>query len=115
MKKEIKFDSSDPYLDRAMRGWIINHAKRQYWRVAAWYDLADLIQDGFLCYYKCKARYTNLTFLNHPLPEDKRRFMSLVQRAFANHITNLANRRTETPELAISQVRDEGFTAEELS
>lgn len=106
---------SDPYLDPATRGWIVNMARANFWRVASWYDLEDLVQDGYLCYYKCWNRYTFLTCKNHPLPDDKKRFMALVKAAFTNHITNLANRRTAGPEIALSQVTDEEMNQDALS
>lgn len=110
----------DPYLDEGMRGWIISTAKKNYWRVAAYYDLDDLIQDGYLCYAKCHARYTHLTVKRHPLKDDKRRFMALVQAAFTNHITTLAWKRSRLPEQNFSAtahvlgVPDEGALLEDL-
>lgn len=105
--------SEHPYLDDAARGWIVNTAKKNFWRVASWYSLEDLIQDGYLCFYKCHARYKFLTVKNHPLTEDKRRFMALAKAAYNNHITNLSNRRTATPEVALSQLLPEGTMAED--
>lgn len=96
----------DPYLDDGMRGWIVTTAKKNYWRVASYYELDDLIQDGYLCYSKCYSRYRHLTIKRHPLKEDRRRFMALVQVAFVNHITTLAWKRTRldaTPLSAITQ------------
>lgn len=83
-------ERKDPYLDAGMRGWIASTAKKNYWRVSEWYELEDLVQDGYLCYYKCWNRYKNLTIKRHPSKEDKRRFMALVQVAFNNFITTLA-------------------------
>lgn len=104
---------NDPYLDRAMRGWLIRTATKNFWRVADWYDLDDLIQDGYLCYYKCYRKYRHLTELRHPRQEDKRRFMALVQATFTNHITNLANSRTQTVETPLSntELTDVGVEA----
>jgi hypothetical protein len=77
-------------------GWIIKHARTNYWRVAGWYELDDLIQDGLLCGYKCLAIYGT------PIPNEAGRidrprldeinephFMSLVQRTFYNHMGQL--------------------------
>jgi DNA-directed RNA polymerase specialized sigma24 family protein len=69
-------------LDAIMRGWIVNTARKSYWRVAGWYDLDDLIQDGYICYLKCHEKY--------PAELNRRNFMALVQRTFQNHINKLA-------------------------
>jgi hypothetical protein len=88
----------DPFLDEGLKRWIINKARKEHWRISSWYDLADLIQDGYLCYAKCRRRYTFLTTKNHPGPDDKRRFMALLKAAFTNHIHTLSNKRC--PELS---------------
>lgn len=77
-------------LDAGMRGWIVNCAKKNIWRVPTWYDLDDLIQDGFICYCHCRIRYAHI--------EETRHFMALVKTSFANHIHDLANKRTRTTE-----------------
>lgn len=108
--------SVEAYFDQSLRGWIFNHARQNYWRVASWMSLDDLVQDGFLCFAKCARRYTFLTVKNHPLPEDRKQFMALVQSAFANHITNLANRRTATKdEITFSQLVAEDQVDDDLS
>jgi hypothetical protein len=98
----------DPLLDRTMRGWIYKTAVKNYWRVASWYDLADLVQDGYLCYAKCRSKY----FQNKDnLTEDERRrwFMSLVQTTFINHITDLAWKRTRTLERSFAKLDIDGI------
>lgn len=107
--------TNDPFLDAAMRGWIFNTARANFWRVSSWYEFDDLVADGYLCYYKCRSRYDFLTVKKHPLPEDKRRFMGLVQAAFTNHITDLANRRTVTPELALSSCFEDDYSTDQLT
>lgn len=75
----------DYQLPYSVVGWIKNHAIKNYWRVAAHYDLEDLIQDGLMCAYKCKARYGDEL--------DPPHFMSLVKTSFHNHIGDLLRRR----------------------
>lgn len=81
----------DPYLDATMRGYLRNVARKELWKAPSWYSIDDLEQDGYICYYKCHARYTGLTIKRHPSKDDKRRFMKLVKVAFANHIIWLAS------------------------
>jgi hypothetical protein len=76
------------YLDYAIPqpviGWIANHARKNYWRLADWYDLDDLIHDGLMKAYECKARYgVPGETIDHP------HYMRLVQTSFRNHIGEL--------------------------
>lgn len=101
--------TADVFLDAGMRGWIVRKASKEYWRVAHWYELSDLIQDGYLCYAKCKQAYPVLMSTAQPTPEQRRHVMSLVQRAFCNHITDLAKSRMRLTDMAVSQlVGEEG-------
>lgn len=70
--------------DKGAEIWLINTAKKNFWRVATWYDLKDLINDGYLCYYTVIERYPHATEPEH--------IMSLFKRTYINHITDLANR-----------------------
>jgi hypothetical protein len=94
---------TDPYMDAGMKGWIVNTARKNHWRVASYYELEDLISDGMLCYYKCRARYKGLHSLNHPGKDQRRHVMALVKTAFHNHITTLALKRSRLKETACSQ------------
>lgn len=78
-------------LPRPVVGWIYNHAGRNFWRIAAWYELDDLINDGLAIAYKCQVRYgVSGESIDPP------HFMSLVKRAFHNHIGDLL--RSSRPE-----------------
>lgn len=74
-------------LDPGMRGWIVNTSKKNIWRVAHWYDLSDLIQDGFMCYAICHVKYMEV--------KEQKHFMALVKTTFYNFITDLANEKTQ--------------------
>lgn len=102
---------SDVYLDTGMRRFLINTAKREFWRVASSYDIDDLIQDGYVCYYKCVKAYPAL-IVTEPTKDQRRNFMALVRTAFGNHIINLANKRTKSP--SIVQSVDSLVEGEEL-
>lgn len=79
-------------LPPAVIGWIKNHAARNHWRMAGWYDLDDLVQDGVMVAYKCRERYG--TELDPP------HFMALVKKAFFSHIGQLL--RDGRPEHAVT-------------
>ncbi len=96
---------NDPLMDRSMSGWIHNTARQNYWRVAKWYDLSDLIQDGYLAFAKCRSRYGH-RFGTPPTKEERKWFMALVQTTFCNHIYDLATARSrgsETTEAWLSE------------
>lgn len=93
-------------LDKGIRGWITTTAKRNHWRVASWYDLEDLIQDGYVCYAKCNQRYGHV--------RDQAHFMALVKTTYIHHITDLANNRTNTPEALVDTSHTHTFEANDI-
>ncbi len=102
----------DVYLDAALRGWIVNTARKEHWRCASWYSLEDLVQDGYVCYVKCRERYkTNKRLWSgNPTKMQRRWFMALVQRAFYNHIMTLASKAARSQEDTVSQIAAEADT-----
>lgn len=73
-------------MDEGARGWLAKTARKNYWRVSRWYDLDDLIQLGYECYYEVLHRYPDATAPQHR--------MALFKRVFLTRITDLANQRT---------------------
>lgn len=72
-------------MDKGARGWVVNTAKKNYWRVCDFYELDDLVQDGFLKYEYIRERYPNV--------QDKKHLMGLFKRAYTNHIHDLARKK----------------------
>lgn len=121
------------YLDTGVWGWLKSTAIAEHWRVAGWYSADDLFQDGFICYCKCRDRYTmrypdpgdrpdgfahqNL-FTKTPSESQRKHFMNLLQRTFHNHIYTLALRYPATREEPVSALTvgesDDPVTMEEL-
>lgn len=97
--------AEDKYLDAGVRGYIVRTAHKNFWKVAAYYEMDDLIQDGYLCYAKCKAGFR--ADETKPPEEEQRRFMGFFQMAFQNHITDLANNRSNTPETVIASLPED--------
>lgn len=75
-------------MDDGARGWLIKTATKSFWRVSKWYELDDLIQDGYLCYYKVCQRYPTATDVPHR--------MALFKITYINFIHDLATRRTKS-------------------
>jgi hypothetical protein len=93
-----KLAGIDPLFDAGIRNWLLSYAKKNYWRVAAWYDWDDLVQDGYLCFYKCRRHY--------PEVSDPKHMMALVKVTYVRHIINLANQRTHTLDIPASDLMD---------
>lgn len=114
----------DPYLDAGMRGWIVTTARKNHRRIAN-YDVEDLIQEGYACYYKCRDRYVGkrprmgrtglCRFLpvNNPDRTALRHFQALVKTTFSNHITTLVIKQPSGWELPVSSLgrEDQSFEA----
>lgn len=91
----IDADRDDPFLDQGLRIWIKKTAEKNFWRVCRWYDLDDLIQDGYMCYARTRTRYPDL--IKPPLIYgQKARFVSMFKRIYLNEIHDLANDRTKS-------------------
>jgi hypothetical protein len=91
--------ANDVYFDSGMQGWIKTKARQEYWRVSRWYELSDLIQDGYLCYLKCRNKYAlsppdpgaQDLFTSNPSDGQRRHFMALVKTTYFNHIMTLSS------------------------
>lgn len=90
-------------MDAGARNWLIKNAKRNYWRVAGWIELEDLIQDGCMLWVSTRRRYTDAIFLPH--------VMRLWQVTYINHIHDLARQRTRMLETTFSQFDDDAAYA----
>lgn len=95
------------YLDDGLKGWIAKTARNNLWKVGAWYDLDDLIQEGFVVYCKCLNRFrpfvpsgtTAQIEAQHKrgLEEQGRRsFTAYFKMAYENHLKDLARDNMQT-------------------
>lgn len=88
-------------LTSVLRGWIVYYAKKSLWRVPSYYQIQDLVQEGFLCYCKCVVKY--------PKTKNDAHFAALVKRAFTNRIHDLSRskqRGTEEPTEPDAEILD---------
>ncbi len=79
------YTSLETGLDQKLIAWIYHEARKQHWRVAAWYDLEDLVQDAMEKVVKCRIQYPTL---------DNKHFSANVKKAFNHHIIDLSNKLT---------------------
>ena len=68
-------------MDQGARLWLVKFARKNYWRVATWIDLDDLIQDGYAAYYETLMRY--------PTAKDAAHIQSLFKLVFRSKIEDL--------------------------
>lgn len=73
-------------LDAGLKGYIINQARKNLWRVQPLYEFDDLVQEGYMCFAICKKRYGHIESSSH--------FMSLFKTTFQNQMHDLATART---------------------
>ena len=73
-------------MDEGARRWLANAVRKHHWRVSRWYDLDDLIQEGYFAYYYTVRHYPKVTHPPHR--------MALFKLVFNSVICNLANQRT---------------------
>lgn len=106
------------YLDAGMKGWLVRKANEEHWRMSAWYELDDLIQDGYICYCKCVRSYPQLAEIKNPDSGQRKWFMALVQTTFHNHIMTLGGKFAigkEDTVPDVSSVDDRGPSLESLA
>lgn len=72
--------------DDSLRGWIVTHSRKNFWRVAGRMEFDDLISEGVIKYFECRRYYGTSLAPKH--------FMALFKTAFGNRITDLAKDRT---------------------
>lgn len=86
--------------DRGATIWLKNTAKQHFWRVVSWYELGDLIQDGYLSWFIVQDRYPGLHYPGH--------IMRLFQVTYLNRIHDLSKRRTRNePEVSFHRFSEE--------
>jgi hypothetical protein len=120
--------NKDVYFDSGLEGWLKRTAKTEHWRVAGWYSVDDLVGDGYVCYCKCRNKYTlgppdpgaqDLRVFGSDTPnkDQRKHFMALVQRSFYNRLYTLAVRYPATREQPLAMCSNENgepLTMDEL-
>ena len=86
------------FMDQGARNWLYKYARKQYWRVAAWIDYDDLIQDGYAEYCEVLKRYPQAVEPSHK--------MRLFQLCFRSRIEDLVRANTKQIDDARSDIVD---------
>lgn len=86
------------FMDAGARNWMYKFVNKQYWRVAAWVEYDDLIQDGYGEYYEVLKRYPQAIEASHK--------MRLFQLCFRSKIEDLVRANTKQVDDARSDILD---------
>lgn len=73
-------------MDKTARLWMLKTMRRNHWRVAAWIDLDDLIQDGYMHWQRVLDKYPDVHQPAH--------LMRLFQRTITGYLHDLASKRS---------------------
>jgi len=84
--------------DHSIAFWIYRHSTNNLWRVAGWYDLEDLVNDGMVIALKCRERLGR--------DVDVKLYNSYVRRAFHNHIGELIRKKRSLDEVCFLDLAD---------
>jgi hypothetical protein len=84
--------SYQPVFKGPIEGWTVNYCTKNFWRVEGTQQMADLLQEAYIVYLRCSAKY--------PHAETPQHFMSLYMRAFSNQFTELARADTRHRQMA---------------
>lgn len=85
-----------PKMDKGALGWMIKFAHKNYWRMASWLDMDDLLQEGYAAYAEVAQRY--------PTAIEPQHRMRLFQLVLHSRIEDLAMARTKQPDSCLSDV-----------
>lgn len=72
-------------MDKGAKAWLYKTARKNLWRMPEWYELDDLVQDGYMAYAYVKKKYPQATHPSH--------IMRLFQITYHCRITDLSNRK----------------------
>ena len=85
-------------MDDGARNYLFAYARKNHWRVSAWIDLDDLIQEGYFAYYDTLRRYPSATEPQH--------IMSLFKLVLRSNIEDIVRKNTKQVDDARSDIVD---------
>lgn len=96
-----------PAMDVGAERWLINAARRYFWRVKHVYDeVVDLIHEGYVCWYYVGDRYEFPRSLK-PVQREYGRLMNLFKVTFVNRVHELAaSGKDKSYNIVMSRLRD---------
>lgn len=82
-------------MDDSARRWMINTARKNLWRVHRWYQLDDLIQDGYMAWAYVTAHYPTVTNRSH--------MMRLFMITYHCRIADMSKKKTKQIDYAVEE------------
>jgi DNA-directed RNA polymerase specialized sigma24 family protein len=83
-------------MDEGARNYLYKYVKKNHWRVAAWVDFDDLIQEGYFAYYDTLRRY--------PSAETPQHIMSLFKLVLRSNIEDMVRKHSKQIDDARSDI-----------
>jgi hypothetical protein len=88
-----------------IEGYVMNHARRNLWRVASSMEVDDLRSEAFLIYARIADQYPGI---------EEAHFMALFKRCWENHFTDLAHEDSRQRSLFLPLVANRDEDGEEM-
>jgi DNA-directed RNA polymerase specialized sigma24 family protein len=83
-------------MDNGAKIWMWKYCKKNHWRVAAWVDFDDLIQEGYFAYYDTLRRY--------PTAIEPQHIMSLFKLVLRSNIEDMVRKHSKQIDDARSDI-----------
>lgn len=87
-----------PTFKGPIEGWLTNYCAANQWRTRGLAEFDDLLQDGYIVFARCAARYPELDAPEH--------FMALYKTAWINHFNDLSVKATRIRNESADQLSD---------
>ena len=84
-----------PEFKGPIEGWLANNVARNLWRLQPLYEREDAMQEGFIVFMRCAAKY--------PILDNGAHFMALFKRAWNNRLNDLSVKASRTRALHVDQ------------
>lgn len=87
-------------MDAGAKGWLVQTARKNLWRVPDSYELRDLVQDGYWHWARIVHRY-------EVMPNrirSRKHLMGLFKITFINHVNDLSKRKSRMVEVAFDDL-----------
>lgn len=85
-----------PKFKGEIEGYVVNHLKRNLWRIASTHDHRDAMQEAYLVFMRCCDKY--------PQTDTPQHFMALFKQAWTNRIIDLSAKSTKARAMVSAEV-----------
>lgn len=75
-----------PEFKGPIEGYVANYLAKNLWRISATHDRDDAMQEAYIVFLRCAAKY--------PLLDEAKHFMALFKTAWSNEVADLSTKAT---------------------